>query len=143
MKKIIRLTESDLTLIVKRILKETAEVAQPQQQAQAQELYGKRKTRYGECLVGPTMPSMWSSGPREVSTGISKEEMKALNTNGSCKRCMKQEEPTQEDVRDCLGVLCELKTNGYNGKKESRHINMFNCFSGKYKGDFNVMSVMC
>jgi hypothetical protein len=135
MKRIIRLTESDLTRLVKRIIKETTE--------ETQELSKKRKTRYGWCLVGPTMPSKWSSGPKEVVTGVSKEELKKLDPNGSCKRCMNTEEPSAEDARDCLGVLCELKTNGFNGKKEPRHTNMYNCFVPMYKGDYNVMSVMC
>ena len=139
MKKIIRLTESDLTLIVKRILKETAEVAQPQQQAQAQELYGKRKTRYGECLVLGKYSTAWG----EKDTGLTKDELEKFDKNKSCRRCMKKEKPSSDDVRDCLGILCGLKTSGANTTNSQRYTTMYSCFGVKYKYDYNVASVMC
>jgi len=130
MKKIIRLTESDLTRIVKKILKETTQTSQ--------EAFAK-KNQYGLCLtVGEKFSTAWG----EYNVGLTNKELKSVDPNGYCSKTMRGK-PDRENIMACVSALCELKTNSTASTDANRIKATYNCYVNQYKQDYDVMSVMC
>jgi hypothetical protein len=127
MKKTIRLTESDLTRIIRKVLNETTETTQ--------EVTVKKPTYFGECFASYDYPKhkwVWVVSP---------EELKQTDETGACKKIMYANEGNlkKEDVSPCVTALCDLKRL----KNTQNVITAFSCLRDRYKSSYDIMTIMC
>ena len=131
MKKIIKLTESDLTRIVKRVLKETVEDTQDAS-------FARDYNGYGKCLSGAAFPEY-----HPKSKGIKNSEIKEFDPYGVCTKTLKGN-PTQDQVMGCVSVLCSLKREKTPSGPNPRRFTMtYNCYTGVYQDQYDVAAIMC